>query len=207
MRILFVAHGFPPRETAGTERHVEALAQHARTRGHEVSVLAATRSAGRAPYERFVETIDGVDVFRIVNNIPARSLASGESDRAIDAAVQEMERRRVKQQAHNEEHGIEPRTVIKPVRELLEAPDGEEFEPKGRAAKARQKRRGAAGANGGGEDGRAAAPKFETRLELIRHVKLLRAEMMAAAKNLDFELAARIRDEVFRYEKMEMELL
>jgi glycosyltransferase involved in cell wall biosynthesis len=93
MRILFVAHGFPPRETAGTERHVEALAQHARTRGHEVSVLAATRSAGRAPYGRFVETIDGVDVFRIVNNIPARSLASGESDRAIDAAVQEVVRR------------------------------------------------------------------------------------------------------------------
>ncbi len=145
---------------------------------------------------------------RAARNVEGRVLLYADRrTRSIDAAVQEMERRRVKQQAHNEEHGIEPRTVIKPVRELLEAPDGEEFEPKGRAAKARQKRRGAAGANGGGEDGRAAAPKFETRLELIRHVKLLRAEMMAAAKNLDFELAARIRDEVFRYEKMEMELL
>jgi excinuclease UvrABC helicase subunit UvrB len=36
---------------------------------------------------------------------------------------------------------------------------------------------------------------------------MLRGEMLAAAKNLDFELAARIRDEVFRLEKLEMELL
>ena len=52
-----------------------------------------------------------------------------------------------------------------------------------------------------------ARPQFQSKLELLQHVKVLRAEMMAAAKNLDFELAARIRDEVFRLEKLEMELL
>ena len=42
---------------------------------------------------------------------------------------------------------------------------------------------------------------------MLQYTKQLRAEMMAAAKNLDFELAARIRDEVYRLEKMDMELL
>ena len=44
------------------------------------------------------------------------------------------------------------------------------------------------------------------RRELAVHVKKLRSDMMAAARNLDFELAARIRDEVFRMEKLELEL-
>jgi excinuclease UvrABC helicase subunit UvrB len=39
------------------------------------------------------------------------------------------------------------------------------------------------------------------------HIKRMREEMMAAAKNLDFELAARIRDEVWRLEQLDMNLL
>ncbi|MBL8749555.1 MAG: UvrB/UvrC motif-containing protein, partial [Planctomycetes bacterium] len=49
--------------------------------------------------------------------------------------------------------------------------------------------------------------QFADHKELLQHTKQLRTEMMAAAKNLDFELAARIRDEVYRLEKMDMELL
>ena len=36
LSVLLIAHGFPPRETAGTERHTEALANELRARGHEV---------------------------------------------------------------------------------------------------------------------------------------------------------------------------
>ena len=39
---------------------------------------------------------------------------------SIEGAIGEMERRRKKQVAHNEEHGITPRTIVKPVRELLD---------------------------------------------------------------------------------------
>lgn len=84
MRILFVAHGYPPRETAGTERHVEALAQHARAAGHSVAVLAATRSPGRRPYATWTDEVDGVEVHRLVNNVPTRSLARAESDPLVD---------------------------------------------------------------------------------------------------------------------------
>ncbi|HEU4417868.1 MAG TPA: UvrB/UvrC motif-containing protein, partial [Planctomycetota bacterium] len=62
----------------------------------------------------------------------------------------------------------------------------------------------------GKQAGEPAAPgrrDFADHRELLQHTKLLRAEMMAAAKNLDFELAARIRDEVYRLEQLDMELL
>ncbi|MBL8737200.1 MAG: UvrB/UvrC motif-containing protein, partial [Planctomycetes bacterium] len=128
---------------------------------------------------------------------------------SIEGALGEMERRRVKQRAHNEQHGIVPTTIVKPVRDLLQAPadeDGTPFEPsrgKGKKGKGR-------GKSQPGEPAAAAAVgkrQFADHKELLVHTKRLREEMMAAAKNLDFELAARIRDEVYRLEKLDMELL
>ncbi len=136
---------------------------------------------------------------------------------SIEGALAEMERRRVRQRAHNEQHGIVPRTVVKAVRDLLEAPpdeDGTPFEPgkgkgKGKKGKGRGKSQpGNPVAAGGGETAGAVGKRqFADHKELLVHTKRLREEMMAAAKNLDFELAARIRDEVYRLEKLDMELL
>lgn len=92
MRILFVAHGFPPSEIAGTERHVEALAHHAYQRGHEVHVVAATRHPGRPQYSTTTETVNGVVVTRIVNNVTTRSLSDAESDRVIDRLFDKVQR-------------------------------------------------------------------------------------------------------------------
>jgi len=89
MSVLLVSHGFPPRETAGTERHTEALATELRARGHTVHIVAATRAPGRPQYERMEEA----GVVRIVNNIATRALSEGESDRAIDQFMKEMEDR------------------------------------------------------------------------------------------------------------------
>lgn len=80
LRILMIVHGFPPRETAGTEQHVFQLGTALRERGHAVHVLAATRSHGAPQYS--VQTLDGVT--RVVNNLTTRRLADGESDPAID---------------------------------------------------------------------------------------------------------------------------
>jgi glycosyltransferase involved in cell wall biosynthesis len=44
MRILFVAHGYPPEAAGGTELHTRATARALAARGHEVSVFAASRS-------------------------------------------------------------------------------------------------------------------------------------------------------------------
>ena len=86
MRVLLVAHGYPPRETAGTEQHAAALAAGLRAQGHEVHVLAATRAPGRRPYAVWEEP----GVTRVVNNLPARPLASGERDRAIEAIAADL---------------------------------------------------------------------------------------------------------------------
>jgi excinuclease ABC subunit B len=118
----------------------------------------------------------------------------------------EMDRRRVRQQAHNAEHGITPRTIVKPVRELLEA-TGEDGDPApGKGKKGKGRGRGKA-AGGDAPAEVPARPRFGDHKELLAHTKRLREEMVAAAKNLDFELAARIRDEVYRLEQFDMELL
>jgi len=123
---------------------------------------------------------------------------------SIEGALQEMERRRVKQLEHNRVHGIEPTTIVKPVRDVLEAITGEDEGGRGRKGrgKGKQGRQGSAGPAAA-----SATPRFANHQDLLRHVKQLRQEMMAAAKNLDFELAAQIRDEVYRLEQADMELL
>lgn len=133
--------------------------------------------------------------------------ADKETD-SIKGAMAEMERRRVKQRAHNEEHGIVPTTIIKPVRDLLEARDEDEQDAgKGRGKKGKGKGRGRGKSQPGEPEKAEPKRQFESHQDLLRHVKQLRSEMMAAAKNLDFELAAQIRDEVYRLEQAEMKLL
>jgi len=147
---------------------------------------------------------------RAARNVNGRVLlyADKRTD-SIEAAIAEMERRRVRQRAWNDEHGIVPRTIVKAVRELLEpVADGDgEAEPAGKGRGGRGRGRGK-GRTGSSEPAPGAPRRqFESKLDLLQHLKLMRSEMMAAAKNLDFELAAQIRDEVFRLEKLEMELL
>jgi glycosyltransferase involved in cell wall biosynthesis len=87
LNIMLVAHGYPPSETAGTERHTQALADALRQRGHTVTVVAATRRPGAEQYAR----TDDPGVIRIVNNIPTRSLAEAESDPIIDRMMASIE--------------------------------------------------------------------------------------------------------------------
>jgi excinuclease ABC subunit B len=132
---------------------------------------------------------------------------------SIEGAIAEMDRRRTRQTAHNEQHGITPKTIIKAVRDLMEAPPDENGDmpvpgmKKGKRAKGRGKQQAGNPVERGAADAPQARRQFADHKELLQHTKLLRAEMMAAAKNLDFELAARIRDEVYRLEKLDMELL
>ena len=133
---------------------------------------------------------------RASRNVEGRVLLYADKvTESMRGAMDEMDRRRTLQLSHNEAHGITPRTVVKQVRELLvgELPDQDETSAKGR----RRARR----ADPAGDE-----PVFTERRQLLAHVQKLRQEMIAAAKNLDFELAAKIRDEVFRLERLELEL-
>ncbi len=98
---------------------------------------------------------------------------------SMKAAIDETERRRARQVAYNTEHGIEPATIVKAIREigirLAQVADVEErYEKGGRPISAGQ------------------LPKDE----LARLVKDLEAQMKQAARDLEFEKAAVLRDEV-----------
>jgi excinuclease ABC subunit B len=103
-------------------------------------------------------------------------------------AISETMRRRQKQLAYNEEHGIDPQTVRKKVTDILEmirARDGDE------TATARGRGRGRGRARGTISD-RLDLP----RDELARLIQSLTDEMQDAARDLRFEEAARLRDEI-----------
>lgn len=88
LSVLLVAHGYPPRENAGTEQHTAALAAGLARRGHRVTVIAATRDPTAAQYQHIVERgRAGEVVHRIVQNMPTRPLAQAERDPAIESVV------------------------------------------------------------------------------------------------------------------------
>ena len=94
--------------------------------------------------------------------------------RSMRLAIDETERRRAKQSAYNAEHGIVPKTIVKSVRELIEISSESEKVLK-----------------------RADGVKL-TRSERMQLIDKLEKEMKAAAKMLEFELAAQLRDEIVR---------
>ena len=111
---------------------------------------------------------------------------TGSMQRAID----ETSRRRTIQQAHNVEHGITPTGVVKSVAEVrfvtrvADARDEREAMEADRSDRKKVRRVAEAAAHYGTDD-------------LPGMVKRLEEEMRVAAKNLDFETAARLRDELF----------
>ncbi len=103
---------------------------------------------------------------------------------SMRAAMDETARRREKQIAHNLEHGITPRTILKHVDNPLAAILDDA------PAKA-------------GKDKKAAAPAAEIPLEqLPAQIRKLKAEMKSAAAALEFEKAAELRDRVKALEEL-----
>ena len=65
---------------------------------------------------------------------------------SIEGAIAEMDRRRSRQRAHNEAHGVVPKTITKAVRDLLEVPPDEDGEMMVGVKKGQRPRPGQAGA-------------------------------------------------------------
>ncbi|CAB4798850.1 unannotated protein [freshwater metagenome] len=114
------------------------------------------------------------------------------ADRVTDSmkhAISETNRRRQHQMAYNLEHGIDPQTIIKKVADIMEmvrAREGEDDDTGSGTGSRRGRKKSAIFADLAG-----VAPE-----ELGRLVAQLQEEMHQAAKDLRFEEAARIRDEV-----------
>jgi excinuclease ABC subunit B len=93
---------------------------------------------------------------------------------SIERAIAETDRRRNKQIQFNTEHGITPRSIIKAVADVMEG-----------ARNVQDERHGSTG------DIAMLAPE-----QAVKRIKKLEAEMTRLARNLEFEQAARVRDDI-----------
>ena len=125
--------------------------------------------------------------------------------------IEETERRRAKQLAYNEAHGITPQAIVK-ARNRIIGVDTEDLEPAAGASPAGKQRTPAR---------KAAAPlpseseyvstvniaadpviPYMSAAEMQRSITRMRSEMVAAAKNMEFMEAARLRDEILKMEEL-----
>ena len=110
---------------------------------------------------------------------------------SMERAIAETDRRRTKQLAYNREHGIEPTSIRKDVPDVMEGarrPGG------GRSAGRRQSGK------------RAAAYRHLSAVEAARRIAVLEKQMYRHARDLEFEAAARIRDEIAELRQVGFEL-
>ncbi|OBB38199.1 excinuclease ABC subunit UvrB [Mycobacterium sp. 852002-51961_SCH5331710] len=120
-------------------------------------------------------------------------------------AIDETERRRAKQIAYNEANGIDPKPLRKKIADILDQVyrEADDVEVGGSGRNASRGRRAQ------GEPGRAVSAGIiegrdtsnMPRAELADLIRDLTEQMMAAARDLQFELAARIRDEIHDLKK------
>ena len=145
-----------------------------------VAILDADKEGFLRSETSLVQTIG-----RAARNVDGRVIMY--ADRitgSMERALAETNRRREKQQAYNLENGITPETVKKNVEDIL------------------------AGLYKGDTDQSRVTANVETKLQGGSNLQAvldgLRTDMLKAAENLEFEEAARLRDEVRRLETVEL---
>lgn len=166
-----------------------------------VAILDADKEGFLRSENSLIQTIG-----RAARNLNGRAIlyadkVTGSMQRALD----ETARRRRKQLEFNEKHGIVPQGIVKRVVDVMEGAREEGFAAalsgrgtgKGGASAARGPMgRGAAGRNQQSDAAIDLRPE-----QALRRMKQLESEMFKAARNLEFEEAARLRDEIERLKR------
>ncbi len=152
-----------------------------------VAILDADKEGFLRSERSLIQTIG-----RAARNLNGRAIlyadnVTGSMQRAID----ETERRRAKQIAFNEAHGIVPKGVKKDVQDILEGATV----PGSRS----KKRRGEAKAA-------EESARYETELrspsEITKRIRQLEEKMLSLARDLEFEAAAEARDEIHKLREL-----
>ncbi|MDF1483600.1 excinuclease ABC subunit UvrB [Ramlibacter sp. H39-3-26] len=143
-----------------------------------VAILDADKEGFLRAERSLIQTIG-----RAARNVHGRAILY--ADRITDSmrrAMGETERRRDKQLAFNQAHGITPRGIVKQVRDLI---DGVYSEKAGQEAERLQQSRLE----------QARAEDMDEK-EIAREIKRLEKQMLEHARNLEFEQATRARDQL-----------
>ncbi|GAA0571989.1 excinuclease ABC subunit UvrB [Halomonas salifodinae] len=156
-----------------------------------VAILDADKEGFLRAERSLIQTIG-----RAARNANGKALLYG--DRITDSmrrAMDETERRRAKQLAHNAEHGITPQTVTRSVADILEA-----AQTPGKKGSRRRGERKVAEPQGI-YDPAALSPEA-----LVKEVSRLEDAMFEAAQNLEFEEAAWLRDRLHELKERQLAL-
>jgi excinuclease ABC subunit B len=143
-----------------------------------VAILDADKEGFLRSERSLIQTIG-----RAARNLRGKAILY--ADRVTDSmkrALGETERRRVRQVAHNAAHGITPRAIVKQVRDLI---DGVYSEKAGRESERLER-----------EAMARAQVEDMSEKDVAREIKRLEKQMMEHAKNLEFEQAAKTRDQL-----------
>jgi excinuclease ABC subunit B len=143
-----------------------------------VAILDADKEGFLRSERSLIQTIG-----RAARNLEGRAILY--ADKVTDSmarAMGETERRRKKQVAHNLEQGITPRAIVKKVRDLI---DGVYSEKAGKEAERLER-----------DAMQRAQVEDMSEKDISREIKRLEKLMMEHARNLEFEKAARVRDQL-----------
>ena len=144
-----------------------------------VTILDADKEGFLRSDRSLIQTIG-----RAARNINGRAILYGDRvTGSMERAIDETQRRRTKQMAYNQQHGITPKSVFKSVADILE---GAVVPGRKKGSKAQQ---------------RALQPEYEqpkSAEALAATIKQLEEQMMTHSRNLEFEQAASVRDEIAR---------
>lgn len=148
-----------------------------------VAILDADKEGFLRSERSLIQTIG-----RAARNVAGKAILYGDKiTDSMQRAIDESERRRAKQIEFNEMHGITPQKLNKKVADILE---DSPYAPRAGASAAKLK---AAESEGDYDTSKA---KAMTPAELASAIKRLEKQMYKAAKDLDFEQAAKLRDEI-----------
>jgi excinuclease ABC subunit B len=143
-----------------------------------VAILDADKEGFLRSERSLIQTIG-----RAARNLHGRAiLYADRMTESMKKAIGETERRRTKQVAHNLAMGITPRSIVKEVRDLI---DGVYSEKAGKEADRLEK-----------EAVQRAKVEDMSERDVSKAIKQLEKQMMEHAKNLDFEKAAQVRDQL-----------
>ena len=143
-----------------------------------VAILDADKEGFLRSERSLIQTIG-----RAARNLEGRAiLYADKMTDSMQRAIGETERRRVKQVAHNLAHGITPRSIVKQVRDLI---DGVYSEKAGKEADKLER-----------DAMQRAKVEEMSEKDISREIKRLEKLMLEHARNLEFEKAAQVRDQL-----------